>query len=78
MSHYASSEVGGALASKPPHIQSSMGYSNVAKAAVVPESWAVGSFHQNNPIYNKRTVVMMEGPGHHRGTSSRQVVSQLF
>lgn len=39
----------------------------------MPTSWAIGTFHQNNPIFNKRTVVMDErGQAAHRGTSYRQ------
>ena len=57
-----------------PHMQTGQAYSVQAKHAVVPSSWGIGTFHQNNPIYNQRVV--MEAVNHvTRGTSSRQVVS---
>ena len=57
---------------KPPHMQTSVGYSHEAKQAVVPTSWGIGTFHQNNPIYNQR-VVSASDARVPRGASSRQV-----
>jgi len=56
-------------------MQTGDAYSHVAKQAVVPSSWNIGTFHQNNPIYNQRVVSQFidEQVATRRGTSSRQV-----
>ena len=73
--HHITAKVGATVApqhyAQPLHMQTVHSYSNATKAAVVPASWNVGTFHQNNPIYNQRVIVMQEaGP---RGASARLV-----
>ena len=63
---------------KPVHIQTGQACNVQAKAAIVPASWAVGTFHQNNPIYNQRVVSVHDAVPVHRGTSSRQVSFHIF
>ena len=76
---FAISEMGGGHAiQKPPHMQTQQVYTHTAKAAVVPASWGIGTFHQNNPIYNQRVVTHNEMAPVHRGTSSRQVSHQFI
>ena len=61
-------------AHQPIHMQTQHAYTTAVKKAVAPSSWAVGTFHQNNPIYNQRIVSLVDEPvAAHRGISSRQV-----
>ena len=81
--YYEASDIGAVAHNpipKPPHMQCNDAHTALAKHSVIPASWGVGTFHQNNPIFEKRTVQHIEvNPGNkvHRGSSSRQVVSHF-